>query len=749
MKKTRMLEKFTTCWWGLPMLLALLLMPLASALSVRLWISDGYVYLIYLPMAMMIAMMLVFDWRSFPGIALALCFHFWGRYSALQGVLLIAIFMISLALGWWGYRSQLKTRWNVSPGELNQISVRIVWLVLVIPTLFIIFTQLALPTGILPLHHTILVDESYSLHTLLNYQSLLMASLATVPLFYFAIRLLRNPRFFLILKTRCQRQIAGGVTWREWLMWLILMATLLIMLTLFRASKENLLTTEYGLPLLLPLMLWCALRFGYLFTSINWGMLLVVLYQLRDRFMNLGAMEPFNLLVMSAYLLVFTLTILLMSAISTRQRRLLVRARELALTDPIIGLPNLRALNKDLAVVSCSSLCFLRIPDLDRLSRTYGLRLRIQYKRSLAIYLRPNLYAGETIYQLPGFDLVIRLHHAVLQSRIEELEARIKSYHLSWDGLPIHPDIGLSYCTVNTPVLHLYELLGEMSALAETSLRNGHAVNLQQTANVPVQRHITEKLAMLHDIKLALQNGCFHLMAQKICGVRGDDYYEVLLRMVNMQGEYIKPASFLPVVQEFGLTWEVDRMVLEQALKFINGHRQQLPGIRLAINLFAASLCRPQLTEEVASRLKAHGVEPWQLIIEVKESPMLSDNSWGNRSLAQLRKLGCRVAIDDFGTGYASYSRLKRVQVDMLKIDGSFVCNMLNNSLDYQIIVSICAVARLKRMQIVAEFVETEEVAGELRRLGVDYLQGEAVGMPIPLQELASVQTEADAEISP
>ncbi|MCK8356851.1 EAL domain-containing protein, partial [Erwinia amylovora] len=104
----------------------------------------------------------------------------------------------------------------------------------------------------------------------------------------------------------------------------------------------------------------------------------------------------------------------------------------------------------------------------------------------------------------------------------------------------------------------------------------------------------------------------------------------------------------------------------------------------------------------------------------------LSDNSWGNRSLAQLRKLGCRVAIDDFGTGYASYSRLKRVQVDMLKIDGSFVCNMLNNSLDFQIIVSICAVARLKRMQFVAEFVETVEVAGELRRLGVDYLQGEA-----------------------
>jgi EAL domain-containing protein (putative c-di-GMP-specific phosphodiesterase class I) len=128
---------------------------------------------------------------------------------------------------------------------------------------------------------------------------------------------------------------------------------------------------------------------------------------------------------------------------------------------------------------------------------------------------------------------------------------------------------------------------------------------------------------------------------------------------------------------------------------------------------------------------------------------MLSDHSWGNRSIAQLRQLGCRVAIDDFGTGYASYSRLKLVQVDMLKIDGSFVRNMLSNSLDYQIIESICVVARLKRMQIVAECVETEENAEALRKLGVDYLQGDAIGAPLPLSELASAQTAASSAVRP
>ncbi|WP_338544123.1 EAL domain-containing protein [Erwinia aphidicola] len=141
---------------------------------------------------------------------------------------------------------------------------------------------------------------------------------------------------------------------------------------------------------------------------------------------------------------------------------------------------------------------------------------------------------------------------------------------------------------------------------------------------------------------------------------------------------------------------------------------------------------------ELAARLKASDIEPWQLIIEVAESPMLSDHSWVNRTIAQLRQLGCRVAIDDFGTGYASYASLKVVQVDMLKIDGSFIRNMLNNSLDYQIIESICMVARLKRMQIVAESVENEETASALRKLGVDYLQGVAIGEALPLQDLAT-----------
>jgi len=746
MKKNILLKKFATQFWGLPLLLPLIMMPMASALSVRLWLPEGYVYLIYLPLAMMIALMMVFHWSALPGIAIALCWHYFNRYTPAQAIIIISVFLITLSLCWGGYSIQAHRRWRAGFGEMRTAALRLFWLAFAMPTLFIVLLQIVTPMNILPLQHSVFVNNPFTIRTLLNYQSALLALLATAQLFYFVLRVIRNPRFFYTLRQRCRSQFAGGVTLKEWLLWLGLVLFLMLMLMQFRFNQENLLTTDYGLPLLLPLMLWSATRFGYLFTSFSWGMMLVVLYQLRDRFMS-PPTDGYHLAVISANLLVFTLTILMLSALSTRQRRLLEKASRMALTDPVIGLPNVRALSQALAKSPGAVLCFLRIPDLDRLSRTYGLQLRIQYKRSLADHLKHWLQPSEDVYQLPGFDLALRLEHSANQARIESLEARLKDYHLSWDGLPIHPDVGISYCSVLPPVLYLYELLGEMSAMAEVALHSGHAENLQQKDRLPAQRQVTEKLAMLQDIQLAMQNGGFYLMMQKIQGVRGDDYYEILLRMVDSRGEHIKPAEFIPIVQEFGLTWEVDRLVLEQILTFVDSHREQLPGIRFAVNLFADTLCRPQLAAEIATRLRASSVEPWQLIIEVDESPMLSNYSWGNRNIAQLRQLGCRVAIDDFGTGYASYSRLKQVQVDILKIDGSFVRNMLNSSLDYRIIESICVVARLKRMQIVAEFVETEDTASALRKLGVDYLQGYVIGEPEPLKNLLSTPDKED-EIS-
>ncbi|MBV4367983.1 sensor domain-containing phosphodiesterase [Erwinia phyllosphaerae] len=740
MRITAPLNRFRHSPWGLALILPALLMPLAAQLSVRLWMLEGYVYLIYLPLALMIALLLVYDWSAFPGIVVALIIYYFNRYSPTTAAVISCTWCIALLTGWAGYRLQTKRRWGVDYGKLRLMPVRLFWLAFFIPVLLVLLMQAIAAAGVVPLKGSIFYANPLSLHTLLNLQSVLLTCIAMMPVCYLLIRSLRSQGFLRLIILRTRQQFSPEVGRAEYIIWLCLLVFLLSMLLEVNISQRNLLTTDYGLPLILPLMLWAAMRFGYLFTSFIWALLLMTLYQLRDRFLH-PATGPYQLAVISANLLVFSLCLLLMAAITTRQRRILARTKAAALNDPVMNLPNLRALSIALAQSPCSTLFFLTIPDLDRLSRTYGLRLRIQYKRSLAGYLRPVMQPGEDVYQLPGFDLVMRLEGNSQSARVETIAALLKDYHLLWDGLPVHPNVGISYCSVRPPVSYLYELLGELSGMAEQSLTSGLTESLQQNMTLPMQCRIDRKIALLNEIQLALKSDGFALLAEKICGVRGDDYYQVQLSLQDDRGERVSSAQLFPVVTEFGLTWEMDCWRLHKILAFINDQRKVLPGIRMASGLFTASLCRPGLAKEIEGLLQHYGVEPWQLIFCLEESPMLMEQGGGYHAITQLRALGCRIAIDDFGRSYASYALLKEIQADMLKIDGSFVSNMLNNSLDFQIIESTCILARLKKMQIVAADVAAEEADNLLRRLGVDYLQGELYGKPCPLQSLAEEKT--------
>lgn len=737
MNITHWISRFSQSAFGLPLILPLLLMPLSTQLSIRLVVEGGYVYLIYLPLAMYLAMLLVFDWRAMPGIALVLSLYYFSRFSPLPAALIVSVTLAVLALGMKGYKLHAGRRGKADYGGLSLAQVRLLWLAFLMPTLFVFGMQGVATTGVVALDGTVFTPGLFTLHTLLNYQSVLLSCVTMVQIYYFAIRCIRKPRFIRVIYCRLTHQRAANLHPYECVAWLSLVAFLLVMLLLMQQSEDNLLASDYGLPLLLPLMLWSAMRFGYLFTSLSWAVLLVVLYQLRDRFLC-PETEPYHLAVMSANLLVFSLTILMMAAISTRQRRILIKTRLAALSDPVFNLPNLRALSADLNEIPLTLLFYLSIPELDRLSRMYGLRLRIQYKRSLANYLLNDLQPGEDVYQLPGFDLAIRLNYTARQQRIESIEASLKAFHLRWEGLPIHPDIGISYCTVRRPVTHLYELLGEMSAMAEQSLRTCIAESLLRNNSLPVQRRIAEKVAVMDEIRDRLRNQGYPILAQRVQGVRGDDYYDLTLSMQDSSGQTLSPEK----LDELGLSWEVDRWTLEHVLAFADRQRDRLAVSRFAVTLFISSLCRPTLAKEIKGYLELYDLQPWQLIIQVADSPLMNQARWGGRSALQLLQLGCRVVVTDFGSEFAGYARLKELEGDMLKVDARFISSMLQDCLNYQVIAAICALAQSKRMGVIACGVNSPETEQALRQLGVDYFQGEAIGAARPLQEMIQAGVE-------
>jgi EAL domain-containing protein (putative c-di-GMP-specific phosphodiesterase class I) len=322
------------------------------------------------------------------------------------------------------------------------------------------------------------------------------------------------------------------------------------------------------------------------------------------------------------------------------------------------------------------------------------------------------------------------------QDRIGAIYQRARQFRFVWNGLPIQPQIGVGYCYVRHPVSHLYLLLGELSTIAESSLNTFRPEILQTQGSSPVQNDVKYKVDMMNRLQYALDNGRFVLMAQPIEGVRGDVYYEILLRMQGDNDELLAPDKFMPTAHEFGLSARIDRWVINATLTFMAMYRKQLPGCRFSINLTPVSVCREHFPQEVRRLLAHYHIEPWQLIFEITECDSLVSIEQANLTLTALQNMGCRIAIDDFGTGYGSYTSLKELNADILKIDGNFIRNILSSSLDYQIISSICQLARIKKMQIVAECVETEAIKDAVLALGIDYIQGHLISHPQPLDSL-------------
>lgn len=731
-------------WWALPLILPVVLLPVLSAANTLTQLGDGIVALYYLPLSFLLALMLFFGFAAVPGIVLSLFTRYYDAVGLFETVAGVLHFIVPLVLSWGGYRVFAPRRNMTGYGDIRLMPQRLFWQVFCPATLFLVLFQFAVYLGVYESRQSLAGLNPLNIRTLINYQALLVSGLTGVPLSYLLIRLIRHPCYLTRFISQIRLQIDKKVTLVEFLLWAITLGGLLSLLLLPMNENSSIFTTNYTLSLLMPVMLWGAMRFGYKLISLIWTPVLLVSIHYFYHYIPANAGYDIQLAITSSSYLVFSFVVIYMSMLATRQRAVNKRTRRLALLDPVVHMPNLRALSRDLAKNPWSALCLLRIPELEILGRNYGVLLRILYKQQLAQWINGTLQPNEQVYHLTGCDLAVRLNAESHQQRIDTLDEHIKQFRFVWDGMPLQPQVGVSYCYVRSPVTHLYLVLGELGVVADLSLSSNHPENLQQRGAVHLQRSLKDKVAMMSRLQKALDNNAFTLLAQPVRGLRGDRYHEILLRMPDIDGLLLSPDQFLPVAQEFGLSSRVDLWVLDHTLRFLAEHREQLPGHRFAINLAPSTVCRVQFPLEVSRLLAKYAIEPWQLIFEVTECSTFGNGEQAQHILQQLQKMGVRIAIDDFGTGYASYARLKSVDADILKIDGSFIRNIVNNSLDYQIVASICHLARMKKMLVVAEYVETEEIRSAVHALGIDYVQGYLIGRPVALASLL----EAEASVA-
>jgi diguanylate cyclase (GGDEF)-like protein len=233
-------------------------------------------------------------------------------------------------------------------------------------------------------------------------------------------------------------------------------------------------------------------------------------------------------------------------------------------------------------------------------------------------------------------------------------------------------------------------------------------------------------------LREAIDNNLLMLRYQPIvCIATGEtSSHEVLLRMKSDRGGMISPDAFLPAAVRFGLMAEIDTWLIEAAIAELARYRKDAPDLRFSLNLSANAFEAENLTEFVRSRLARHDVPPDCVTFEITESLAMRHLNHVEKQIAALRQLGCEVSLDDFGTGYSSFSYLQKLPVDYIKIDGSFIRDLVRNPVDQKMVRMIGEIGRAAGMKTVAEYVQSGSAFTLLGELGIDFAQGFYIGRP-------------------
>jgi diguanylate cyclase (GGDEF)-like protein/PAS domain S-box-containing protein len=324
----------------------------------------------------------------------------------------------------------------------------------------------------------------------------------------------------------------------------------------------------------------------------------------------------------------------------------------------------------------------------------------------------------------------------------ERLHNRFASEKLVWDNnvFNISCSIGVVMITADSGGVNLI-LAAADDACFLAKEQGGNRIKIYETSgNVFLRRR--GEMAWISRITKALEEDRFCLYYQIIAPLQrsdgGRNKYEILVRMIDTDGSLIMPADFIPAAERYTLMPRLDRWIISAALK----HHARIYGNSggdgevFSLNVSAASLNDESFLSFITNLLKETEVSPHSVCIELTETTAISNMAIASRFINNLKAIGCTFALDDFGSGFSSFSYLKNLPVDFLKIDGSFVKDIDEDHVNRSMVEAMNTLAHTMGKQTIAEFVTNSEIMGLLSSMGVDFGQGYEIAKPRPLAEL-------------
>jgi len=377
--------------------------------------------------------------------------------------------------------------------------------------------------------------------------------------------------------------------------------------------------------------------------------------------------------------------------------------------------------------------------DMDRfkmINDSFGHVAGDELLRQIAGKILASLRASDLVARMGGDEFAVLLRACDLshaQTIAKSICEAISNHEFKWNNRTVSLGVSIGLVQIGKQHETIANILraADIARYTAKDLGGGRVHIFIKDDHISTSR--LQELERVNQIKRALSDDNFILYQQKIIPLKGDDseHREILLRMQDNGKNIITPGEFLPAAEQYHLMTDIDLWVLKKTCEYIASHENP-PGC-FFINLSGATLGSTETAKKFSSIIQAARIDPALLVFEITETSAISSLDMAASFIGDISKLGCRFALDDFGSGLSSFTYLKQMPVDFLKIDGDFIHQLGPGTLDHSFVQSVQTIAKTMGIATVAEWVEDRTVLDHLQVMGIDYAQGFYTGAPVPL----------------
>ena len=387
------------------------------------------------------------------------------------------------------------------------------------------------------------------------------------------------------------------------------------------------------------------------------------------------------------------------------------------------------------------AVCYFDLDQFKIINDTCGHMAGDELLRQLSAVLEATVRQTDTLARLGGDEfglLLMNCEQAPAERIVNNLMQSVRDFRFNWrdESFVVSVSAGLVPVTAESESMaHILSTADAACYIAKESGRNRVHVYRENDKDVAHRRGEMSWVARINE---ALDQSLFCLYRQTIAPLDDShpgEHFEVLVRMKDKSGQLILPAEFIPAAERYNLMPAIDRWVIQNTFALLNklyGDNRQKKLSICTINLSGLSLSDESFLEFIRHQGKLLQATPRAICFEITETAAIANINKAITFMSRLKELGFSFSLDDFGSGLSSFTYLKNLPIDYLKIDGSFVKNMLDNALDFSIVSAVNQIGHTMGVHTVAEFVENTKILGALREMGMDYAQGYGVSRPEP-----------------